>query len=410
MSAPSLAEIAGRPEHESSRAAYPADFPNPIDVPAGRYVDPAFFALEREHVLERSWLFAAHADEIPEPGDFLRLDSFAGLGHPLLLVRGRDGEIRALYNSCRHRGGPLVTAPSGSVQRFLVCKYHAWTYDLGGKLMGFPEAKNFPLGYAAECPGLRTAACETWGPLVFVRIAEDGPTLREFLEPVASELDGLLGDAAAGVHFAGKRETAVECNWKLPGDGNLEVYHVPYVHQDSAAPLLDETRTGQWLLPQGHSRMLICFREPLAQELPIPRFTGDTSLAERGIYSLHVFPNLSLVMGGPNFAMAITTLPDGPHRCRYAAHFLSPVARSEESGGLIDAYVRANWDVLLEDLENLPHAQRSMASGATPLLRLQYQERRIRYIHEEIDRRMADVDVPAELAVPPLLDGYVEAR
>ena len=410
MTAPTLAEIARRPEYESSRAAYPAGFPNPIDVPAGRYVDERFLALETEHVLGRSWLFAAHEAELPEAGDFVKLDAFERVGHPLFLVRGRDGVIRALYNSCRHRGGPLVTEDSGSVERFLVCRYHAWTYDLTGKLLGFPEAKNFPVGYAAECPGLRSVACETWGSLVFVRLSEDGPGLREFLGPVASELDGLLGDAASDVHFAGKHATDVDCNWKATGDGNLEVYHVPYVHKDTAGLVLDEARTGQWLLPGGHSRMLICFKRALPEKLPIPRFAGATSLAELGIYSFHIFPNLSLVVGGPNFAFAITTLPDGPDRCHYTTHFLSPVARTEQTAARIDAFVESNWKVLLEDLENLPYAQRSMRSGATPVLRLQYQERRIRYVHEEIDRRIGPERIPPELRVPSLLDDYVDER
>jgi phenylpropionate dioxygenase-like ring-hydroxylating dioxygenase large terminal subunit len=408
MSTPTTADLAHRPEYESSRRAFPSDFPNPIDVPAGRYVDEEFFALESKYVLERSWLFAAHTDELPEPGSFLRLDAFERLGHPLFLVRGRDGVIRALYNSCRHRGGPLVTEPTGSVARHLVCKYHAWTYDLTGKLLGFPEAKNFPTGYAAECPGLRQAACDTWGPLVFVRLSgEEGPTLREFLEPVATELEGAFGD---DVHFAAKREVDVDCNWKLTSDGNLEVYHVPYVHKDTASLVLDETRTGQWLLPRGHSRMLICFKHPLPERLPIQRFAGDTSLAELGIYSFHVFPNLSLVLGGPNFAFAISSLPDGPDRCRYTTHFLSPIPRTEQSAAKIDAFVDGNWAVLLEDLENLPYAQRSMRSGSTPTLRLQYQERRIRYVHEEIDRCVGTERVPLELRVPALLDDYVEER
>src|SRR5262249_6012088 len=156
--------------------------------------------------------------------------------------------------------------------------------------IGFPEAKNFPRGMKTECPPLRRVPCETWGSLVFVKLAEGGPSLREYLEPVASELDPLLGDTAPHVHYAGTKQLDVACNWKLPGDGNIETYHVPFVHRNSAAALLDEKRTGQWLLPRGHSRMLIRFRQPFPEDLPFPRFAGDTSVAELGIYSFHVFP------------------------------------------------------------------------------------------------------------------------
>jgi phenylpropionate dioxygenase-like ring-hydroxylating dioxygenase large terminal subunit len=402
------AAIVRRPDEESGRDGFPSDFPHPIDVPAARYTAPEFLALEQAHVFGKCWLFVAHAEQLPEPGDYLMLDALDRTGHPLFLVRGGDGLIRAFYNACRHRGGPLVDRPSGSTGRTLVCKYHAWSYDLEGRLLGFPEAKNFPRGMKSECPGLVPVRCESWGPFVFVKLAPGGEGLRAHLEPVATELDGLLGDGARGVHFVGTKQLEVACNWKAPGDGNIETYHVPFVHRNSAAPVLDETRTGQWLLPRGHSRMLIRFRKELPAELPLPRFAGDTSLAELGIYSFHVFPNLSIVLGGPGFAFLITTFPDGVGRCTYYTHFLSPVPRTDETAPRIDAMVEANWSVLLEDLANQTAAQKSMQCGALDVLRLQYQERRIRYVHEELDRRIGPERLPAHLRVPPLLDAFIE--
>src|SRR5512134_3982296 len=206
--------IARLPADESARESFPDGFPDSIDVPAARYTDPAFLALERTHVLESSWLFVAHDDQLPDAGDYLMLDALDRMGHPLFLVRGEDGRVRAFYNACRHRGGPLVDAPRGSAGRRLVCKYHAWTYDLEGRLLGFPEAKNFPRGTKAACPGLAEVACDAWGPFVFVKLAPGGPGLREHLEPVASELDAVIGAHAPRVHFAGTRELSVACNWK----------------------------------------------------------------------------------------------------------------------------------------------------------------------------------------------------
>jgi phenylpropionate dioxygenase-like ring-hydroxylating dioxygenase large terminal subunit len=399
--------IVRRPEEEGERDAFPSGFPNPIDVPAGRYVDPGFLALEQKHVFETCWLFVAHAGELPNAGDYLALDALERIGHPLFLVRGGDGRVRAFYNACRHRGGPLIDAPSGSTGERLVCKYHAWTYDLEGKLLGFPEAKNFPRGMKSACPGLAQVPCETWGPFVFVKLAPDGPGLRAQLEPVASELDELIGERAAPVHLAGFKAIDVACNWKVPGDGNIETYHVPFVHRESAAALLDEKRTGQWLLPQGHSRMLIRFKTELPA-LPLPRFSGDTALAELGVYSFHVFPNLSIVFAGPSFGFFIATFPDGAGRCSYRTHFFSPLERGEQTAGLLDAMIEANWRVLLEDLASQASAQKAMQCGALDVLRLQYQERRIRYVHEELDRRIGAERVAPPLRVPPLLDPFVE--
>jgi hypothetical protein len=121
-----------------------------------------------------------------------------------------------------------------------------------------------------------------------------------------------------------------------------------------------------------------------------------------------VFPNLSIVLGGPNFGLLIATFPDGVGRCTYHTHFLSPVARTAETSARIDAAIEGNWSVLLEDLASQTAAQKSMQCGALDVLRLQYQERRIRYVHEEIDRRIGAERVPERLRVPPLLDSFVE--
>lgn len=154
--------------------------------------------------------------------------------------------------------------------------------------------------------------------------------------------------------------------------------------------------------------MLIRFRNPWPEDFPIPRFGGDTSVAELGIYSFHVFPNLSIVVGGPTSAFLITALPDGTDSCHFSTHFLSPIARTDENARLIDASIANNWAVLLEDLACMTAAQKSMRCGATDLLRLQYQERRIRYVHEEIDRRIGADRIPPALQVPAVLDRYIE--
>src|SRR5512145_2457930 len=122
-------------EYEAARKAPPEGFPALPDIPAGRYTDPRFFELERQHLWRKSWLFAAHLDEVPEPGCF-RL--WENAGQPVLIVHAEDGAINAFYNTCSHRGAPIVTQPSGrrpGKHPRLVCRYHAWTYSLAGELL-----------------------------------------------------------------------------------------------------------------------------------------------------------------------------------------------------------------------------------------------------------------------------------
>ena len=118
-------------EFEAARTAPPDGFPGLPDIPAGRYNDPRFFELELQHIWRKSWLLAAHIDELPEPGSFMLWEN---AGQPVLLVHDTDGNVNAFYNTCSHRGAPVVTEQSGRKKRF-ACPYHGWTYSDKGELL-----------------------------------------------------------------------------------------------------------------------------------------------------------------------------------------------------------------------------------------------------------------------------------
>jgi phenylpropionate dioxygenase-like ring-hydroxylating dioxygenase large terminal subunit len=125
-------------KYEAERTEPPAQFPQLPDIPSGRYVDPQFLALEREQLWKKSWLYACHLDEIPTPGSFLVSRK---TGAPIIILRDKNDGVRAFYNTCRHRGGPLVKSDSGCVQGF-VCGYHGWTYSLEGRLINLRDKRD----------------------------------------------------------------------------------------------------------------------------------------------------------------------------------------------------------------------------------------------------------------------------
>ena len=399
-------EILDRGRRERARHAYPLDFPVLPPVPARRYADPRFAALEREHVFERSWLFVAHADELPEAGDYVLLRQ---LPRPVLLVRGQDGTVRAFLNSCQHRGGPVVVEESGNTGRRLVCQYHAWSYDLDGTLVGLPGAQDFQVD--TTCLGLPRVRCEQWGSLVFVSPDDQAPPLMDALGVVGLDLHDQIGggEGVGHVHLVDRRSIEVEGNWKLTVDANIETYHVNTVHRRSAAVVLDQSATGIFLLPDGHSRMLVHSRDGATFPIDLPPFPGASQLADCGIYSYHLFPNTSIVFGGtPALAFLISSWPLGPDRSLYDVHFLAATPADGPHAGLVAALVDANWSVLLEDLANLAAIQRSVDGGGLTALTLSYQERRIYHQHEELDRRIGADLVPPELRVEPVLGDWIE--
>lgn len=400
-----IAEVKRRPAEERARRHYPEDFPGLPPVPAGRYTDPEFAELEREAVFGRSWLFVAHGDQFRQPGDYLLVEHLA---KPVILVRGQDGEVRAHLNACKHRGAALLTEPCGNTGRRMTCPYHSWVYDLDGTLVGYPDANNFR-ELDPACVDLTSVRCESWGPLVFICFDDEAPPLLEFLDSVGEDLSE-MADLDGRLHLAGTTFRDVPVNWKLPVDANIETYHVNYVHKESAALGLRQATTGIWLLPNGHSRMFIQTHEGITFDTPIPPLferVGDLPL--NGTFSYHVFPNLSIVFGGPGFVFFITNWPEAPNESSYHVHWCG--SRSPEDpdhGAFLTTFVGLNQGVLFEDLTVLPGIQESIDAGALESVQLSYQERRIYHVHEAIDRVIGPEQVPDELRVPQVLGPHVE--
>ena len=406
---PSLIEaVRDRAVAERERASYPDGFPVLPPVPAARYGDAAFAALEQERVFGRSWLMVAHVDEVPDPGDYRLVDQ---LGDRIVLVRDGDDTIRAFHNTCMHRGAALVTERAGHAGRRLTCPYHSWSYALDGELKGYPDADGFR-DLDPTCVALRSVRCETWGPLVFVCFDPDAPPLPTFLGAVGEDLSE-LGDLGGRLRLVDHHSLDVPVNWKIPVDANIETYHVNTVHRDSAAKVLDQATTGIHLLPGGHSRMFIRNHDgrSIADLLPFPPlFDGIGDLPETGTFSYHLFPNLSIVFSGRGFLFFITNWPTGPGSSSYHVHFCSSLPSDDEQAAQTNRdFATINRTVLLEDLSVLPGLQRSVDSGALGWLRLGYQERRIYHLHEAIDRAIGVDAVPEPLRVEPVLAEHVEA-
>ena len=305
----------------------------------------------------------------------------------------------------------MVQGERGNAGRRLVCSYHAWTYDLGGALVGVPSAVDFA-DLDMGCLALRPVRCELFGSLIFVNLDPAAEPLAHALGVVGRELEDQIGDGpdVGPVRLIARRTIEVEGNWKLTVDANIETYHVNVVHRSSAALLLDQRATGIALLPRGHSWMLVHSKDGNPFPIDLPGFPGASPLAGYGIYSYHLFPNTSVVFGGsPAILFCISSWPLGPGRSLYDVHFMAPTPADGDHADMLAMLVEANWAVLLEDLGNLAPMQRSMSCGTIGSLTLSYQERRIYHQHEELDRRIGTA-VPAALRVPRVLAPFVEER
>ncbi|MFF8392505.1 aromatic ring-hydroxylating dioxygenase subunit alpha [Streptomyces sp. NPDC016172] len=201
-------------------------------LPGDHYTDPEIFRLEQEHIFESMWFCAARSSELSKPGAFRTVD----VGREsVLLTRSRDGSVRAFFNVCRHRGAKLCTQESGEVKRAFQCPYHAWTYDLNGKLVAAPNLTKMPDIGRTEY-GLASVAVREWLGYVWVCLAENPPS---FEQSVIADVVARLGDAESIERYdvesleVGRRIVYdVKANWKLIIENFMECYHCATIHPE----------------------------------------------------------------------------------------------------------------------------------------------------------------------------------
>jgi Rieske 2Fe-2S family protein len=199
-------------------------------MPGEYYTSPEIFAEDRERVFARHWNCVGRASHVARPGDYV-VRTVAG--ESLIIVRGRDGELRAFFNICRHRGTQLCRETSGQFSETIQCPYHAWTYTTDGRLIGAPhmheaegfDKKNYPL---------HQAAIAEWEGFVFVHVGEEVQPFDEWFAPMLDRLHRFNLPALKVGHTA---TYDVHANWKLVFQNYSECLHCPTIHPELTAVL-----------------------------------------------------------------------------------------------------------------------------------------------------------------------------
>ena len=201
-------------------------------LPGQYYTDPAIFALEQSHVFEDMWFCVVRSSDLPTPGSFEKVQVGK---ESVLVVRSRDGGLRAFLNVCRHRGAQICTEDSGAVRRAFQCPYHAWTYDLDGKLIAAPNLTKMPDIDRVQY-GLRTVHVREWLGYVWVSLADEPAS---FESTVMQEIVDRLGEVENLDHYdlanlsVGRRIVYdVKANWKLIVENFMECYHCATIHPE----------------------------------------------------------------------------------------------------------------------------------------------------------------------------------
>lgn len=226
-------------------------------LPAGVYTDPAIHARLGERLLARSWHYVCHRTNALETGDYY---AFTLLGQDLLVARGRDGRLRGFFNVCQHRGHPLVEGTGRT--RVLVCPYHAWTYELDGRLRAAPGAK------AAACfhgdnVRLTEVRLEEFLGFVFMNLDPDAPPMETLYPGVAETVRAHCPDIEDRV-FAHEHASQEFCNWLVAVENYNECYHCGHCHRAFASGVIDPDSYD--IQPFGSGRVLRHTARPASGE------------------------------------------------------------------------------------------------------------------------------------------------
>jgi len=189
------------------------------------YIDPQWLEVERKEIFHRSWQFLCHEESLRKAGQYVALNIE---GQSIVAIRGKDGELRAFYNVCKHRGHELLKG-SGETKR-VICPYHAWSYDLDGRFLEARQSR-FIDDFNADDFCLDPVRIETFCHLVFVNLDPAAPPLAEQSGNLAQEIMYHAPDLGR-LTFAHRLTYTIKANWKSVVDNFLECYHCPVAHKD----------------------------------------------------------------------------------------------------------------------------------------------------------------------------------
>lgn len=411
-----VARLTREMQREFDRSGHPDDFPALSEIAAARYTSQEFYELEQQYLWPNSWVCAGRLEDLPGNGSYFLFDE---LGHPLIVIRGADGEVRCFSNTCRHRGAPVVREPSGTV-RHMRCQYHAWTYDItGGDLVAVTDERDFP-GLCKDEKGLPEISCDTWGGWVWINMNANANAepLLDFLGRIPAEMEQFQCEE---LRLVGTDHREVDCNWKVAVEAFQEVYHFRFLHDRGGFSVLDSRGAVMGLLENGNSRMVV------PQSKQVVELGGRESWSDYRVqpnphgfepiptvhpivhstsYSFTIFPNLITPLGAAGFPVMLF-FPDGPGRTRIRIYHYAP--QSSSASAEAQAERQASFGRIIdEDMTNLAPMHRAMSSRLYHSVPISYQERRIWHMNEVIDQTIGVERIPEALRVDQLLGGQIE--
>jgi glycine betaine catabolism A len=332
-------------------------------LPSGYYRSGEIFAQEKEKIFCREWLCAAREEQIPSPGDVLALNV---AGESVLVARTKDGEIKAHYNVCRHRGSRLLPEPGEEIPKDVKlnggvlgangirCSYHLWTYSLDGKLLNAPYTRETE-GFCKAEFSLYPVGVETWGGFIFLNLtpetaAREAKTLGTGF---AEAMERVKRYPLRELRTAKRIVYEVAANWKIILENYNECYHCGAVHPElcELVPAFKQQGGASLEWEQGipHKEGGVTFTwTGRTSRAPFPGLDENEKVRHKGEL---IYPNLMLSLACDHVA-AFTLWPKSPNHTTVICDFLfhpgemkKPDFAPSDAVDFWDLVNRQDWEI-----------------------------------------------------------------
>lgn len=298
-------------------------------IPSSWYYKTGIYEFEMVNIFQQHWQYVCHEGQIPNPGEFY---STIVAGNPIIVFRDTKNQLKAFYNVCKHRGGPL--AIKKGTKTVLQCQYHGWTYLDDGSLRGIPDWNLVEL-FDKKDFGLEPFEISVWQGLIFARVERNEQTLDNLLSGIEDKIAPLtLGN----LQHHSEKIYDIECNWKTYVDNYLEGYHIPIVHPE-LADLLDyrsyTTETDGWYSLQHSS------------------FQNSENLYSVNggeAFYYFVFPNMMFNILPGRLQMNLV-VPVSSTKCKVLFSYFYDDITSKRKSGVIDEDILYSHKIQQEDME-----------------------------------------------------------
>lgn len=220
-----MGKMPTKAEFKAIRKGYDDNPARSLSLRAEAYVDPRWHQVDLDQIIAKTWQWVCHVEKLREPGAYLAVEI---AGRPIALVRDKSGELRAFYNVCKHRAHQLLSGEGVTTR--IMCPYHAWVYDLEGRLVRAPHAESLE-NFQPNRICLDAVRVEEFCGFIYVNLDPDAPSLSAQTGDLGTEIRHWAPDIDK-LTFGHRLSYDIKSNWKNVVDNFLECYHCPTAHKD----------------------------------------------------------------------------------------------------------------------------------------------------------------------------------